>query len=123
MADSGADLVGNVFVFVILTLSAAGFRTQESMLVVRRLSPWVIHVADFGIVSCMCDSRFDRWDVLVGSGAASSGRFRPIWGVREVRAGIQNMYLLVASKRPPRTGCFTAPPGNLPVWTSSLPGR
>ncbi len=36
-----------------------------------------------------------------GSGAASSGHFRPIVGVRGVRAGIINIYFAIAAKRPP----------------------
>ncbi len=36
--------------------------------------------ADFWIVFCILDSRFDPWVVLGGSGAASPGRIRPIWG-------------------------------------------
>ncbi len=51
---------------------------------------------------CICNSRFDRWAVLGGSGAASSGHFRPIWGgPGGVRAGII-VWFLIASKRQPR---------------------
>ena len=35
-------------------------------------------VADFWMVLCIFNSRFDRFAVLGGSGAASSGHFRPI---------------------------------------------
>ncbi len=39
-----------------------------------------VGAADFWTVFCICYSRFDRWVVLVGSGAASSGHFRAILG-------------------------------------------
>ncbi len=53
-------------------------------------------------------SPFDRWVALEGSGAASSGHFRPMCGggggVRGVRARIENIWFSIASKRPPRRG-------------------
>ncbi len=53
----------------------------------------ILRVADFWKVFCIFSLRFDRWVCLGGSGVACSGRFRPIWGVPGVRAGIQQIYL------------------------------
>ena len=52
-----------------------------------------IDVAAVWLAFIIFNSRFDRWAVLGGSGAASSGHFRPILGgPGGVRAGIKNMF-------------------------------
>ncbi len=67
-----------------------------------KFHPRVLCLAGFWTVFCICYSRFVRWAVLGGSGAASSGHFRPILGVRGVRAGTH--ICLTSSKRRSRLG-------------------
>ncbi len=66
-----------------------------------------IYVAAVWSAFIILNSRFDRWVVLGGSGAASSGHFRPILGGPGGPGRNSKYICLIASKKQPRIPLLT----------------